>query len=214
MRPSGAAHRGAVVDQHPNLDGFLKVEAARYSAFRELFTLVYDIEGALAAQQFGAALDQARRALSAAVDIWLVDIVGVLAVPPNETPFKYRSDPVTWLAHQWDMLNRVAGERSDLLTALWDIETSLPENDDDAREVVERCRQLIEELIDIRLDLSEDALRNLLRRFYDGAEVLAAFKYGGRDRLVVFGSRGYQQVGDTRLYDYVEDHLRRLAGAE
>lgn len=201
-------------EQSNDLGQFLLTEAARYSSLRELFALSYDVEGGLQAKQYGVAVHSARIALHVAVDLALTDVVGSRVVLPGKSPFTFRGDHTAWLSHQWPLVRTAWGAASNTVSELWEVETYVPIDDAASISYVNRCKEITAKLTGLRLEVSIEALRDLLRRFYDSAELLAACGYAGRDKLFVFGSAGYKQAGEVRLYDYVDAHLRRLGGSE
>lgn len=198
-------------DEDRNREQFLLTEAVKYAGYRELFALVFDIEGGLRAKQPGLATNQARRALHVAVDLTLADLIGPRVIAPTEAPFSRFLNSVTWLSHQWRLIHEIWGPESSITRTLCALELEVPSGEIACVDYVQRCKAMIEQLTGLRLEVSHDALRDLLRRFYAGAELLAACGYAGRDKLFVFGSAGYKQAGEVDLYEYVDEHLSRLA---
>ncbi len=197
-------------EEGSDLEEFLRAEAGWYASLRMLFQLVFDVNGGLAAQQYGLVVDQARQALHAAVDAKLIRTVGGRAIPPRENPLTNDRESCAWFVHRWQQLNNIWGADAEIVREMWQLEVEVPVDDGECIGYVRRCMSLVAQLLGFPLDLSRESMLALLRRFFDSAEILGAFKYARRDSLRAFGAAGYRSGQEADLYEYVAERVHLL----
>lgn len=177
-----------------------------YFCLRTLFQLLFDIEGALEAGQFGLAVEQARTALHAATEAKLVRVGGPRRLHGRDE-WSSPTGHLSGACRRWQLVVEVWGREAPLVQEMWALERELPSEDDECIRYVSRCKELVRQHIGLRLEVSPDALLGLLYEFFSIARLLATFGYGSRDKLRIFGLNGYREVREVDPYEYVSEYV-------
>jgi hypothetical protein len=188
----------------------IHIQKRRLGALRDLFTLAYDIEGALGARQYGLAVEQARAALHAALDARLLPIVGARMIQAELrlASGKGEQDDAQRAVDRWIFILDVWNDwRPDLVATLWDLECDAPVGERDCQSYVSRCRKTIQGDLALPIDISKESVKTSLRERSEAARMLSIFSVGPWPTLRVFGSSGQQAATDVDTYDYVSSYV-------
>ncbi len=203
-----------LVEDDESLELFLYSQRLRLGYLRMLFALAYDVEGAVDAGQVGLAVQQARSAVHAAMDLTVLNAVGSSMMSKSNRQVVHHEraeyDGADSFSARWRRLRRIWHGPQTLLTKLWDLECELPMTDAECHAYVSRCRQAVTDDFGFLFGTAQSVVTQALRERCRASEALARFSFGRWDTLRVFGLDGPKAASEVDRLKYVSEYFDRL----
>jgi hypothetical protein len=204
----------ALVEDDESLELFLYSQRLRLGYLRRLFTLAYDVEGGVEAGQFGLAVEQARAAVHAAMDLTVINAVGASMVNKyNRQVIRHERaeyDGADSFSVRWRRLQRIWRGQPTLLNKLWDLECELPRTDAESLAYISRCKHVITEDMGYLFGTAQSVVTQALRDRCRATEALSQFSFGRWDTMRVFGVDGPKAASEVDRLQYVSEYYNRL----